>query len=237
MAVLLLAQGDTVSKDLLRRAIEARYGLRPPALDSLKINFNGRARVKIGPVNAWVPVETTAYFDFPKAMRWDFIAKPLRFPVQRGVEAYDGEIYRTVRGGNPVTLIDEAIQVSAIRKRLWAVASVMLTPLSDLFVKLEATGENSFRAINTQLNDYADVYLRDDGTVDYVTVPCYNPDTETEQDFIIRLSEEQITVDELPIPAKFTMYWDDAESFEIMPVAIEANPSIPELIFHVGDES
>ena len=42
MPVLLLAQGDPQAKDLLRKAIHARYGLRPPALDSLHINFKGR---------------------------------------------------------------------------------------------------------------------------------------------------------------------------------------------------
>ena len=55
MPVLLLAQGDAEARDLLRKAIEARYGPRPPALDSLKIDFNGRTRIKVGPVMTWVP--------------------------------------------------------------------------------------------------------------------------------------------------------------------------------------
>ena len=35
MPVLLLARGDQDSKSLLRRAIEARYGLGPPAIETL----------------------------------------------------------------------------------------------------------------------------------------------------------------------------------------------------------
>ena len=75
MPVLLLAQGDTTSKDMLRHAIEARYGLRPPVLESLQIDFKGRVRAKLGPINTWVPVEATAYFNFPTSMRWDFSVK------------------------------------------------------------------------------------------------------------------------------------------------------------------
>jgi outer membrane lipoprotein-sorting protein len=237
MPILLLAQGDQTAKDLLRQAIKARYGLRPLALDSLKIDFKGRAKVKVGPVSAWVPVDTTAYFHFPTAMRWDFTAKPLKLPVQRGVEAYDGNTYRSVRGGKIPATIDDSIQVSAMRKRLWAVASVMLTPLSDLFVKLETTGEFSLRATNTHLDDFADIFLRDDYTVEHVRVHCFNADTEAFEDFIIRVDEEQTTINELLIPAKMTMLWNDRETFELTPAQIEVNPTISPEVFRIEDET
>ncbi len=236
MPVLLLAQGDQAAKDILRRAIEARYGPRPLALDSLKIDFKGRVKFKMGPVHAWVPVDSTAYFNFPTAMRWDFIAKPLKLPVQRGVEAYDGEVYRTVRGGKAPTMIEDEVQVSSVRKRLWAVASVMLTPLSDIFVKLEARGEFGLRATNTHLNDYADIYLREDNTIDRVSVNCFNPDDNEMQDFIIRVSEEQTTLDDLLIPAKMTMLWDDKDTFELTPAHIEINPAIADEVFRIEDD-
>ncbi len=56
MPVLLLARGDQESKALLRRAIEARYGLGPPVLETLKLQLKGRARAKVGPVTTWVPL-------------------------------------------------------------------------------------------------------------------------------------------------------------------------------------
>ena len=45
MPVLLLAQGDPRAKDMLRKAIEARYGLRPVPLESLKLDELAAKRV------------------------------------------------------------------------------------------------------------------------------------------------------------------------------------------------
>lgn len=236
MPVLLLAQGDQASKDLLRKAIEARYGTRPPALDSLRIDFNGRTRVKVGPVAAWVPLDMTAYFKFPTAMRWEFIAKPLKLPVQHGVEAYDGETYRTVRGGKAPTAITEPEQVSSMRRRLWAVASVLLTPLSDFTVKVEATGSHSLRATNTKLNDYAEIFLREDYTLDYVQVECLNPDTEKVENYIVRAADTLVTVDDLLLPAKLSTFWNDKPGFEVEPAKVESNPNIPASVFKIEDE-
>lgn len=236
MPVLLLAQGDTTAKDLLRKAIEARYGVRPPALDSLKIEFKGRTKVKVGPVQTWVPLDSSAYFNFPTSMRWDFVAKPLKLPVQRGVEAFDGFSYRSVRGNKAPTIIEDERQVSSARQRLWAIASLLLTPLSDLFVRLEATGDNSLRAVNTKLNDSAEIFLRPNHTIEMIRTHCLNPDTGTMQDHIIHPSEEQKELNELILPARIVMAWDESEVFEVEPVSVEVNPSIPEVVFRVEDE-
>jgi len=237
MPVLLLAQGDQEAKTLLRNAIEARYGLRPPAIDSLKIDFNGRSKVKVGPVNTWVPLELTAYFAFPTAMRWDFVAKPMRLPVQRGIEAYDGEFYRSARGNKQPTIIQDEAQIQSVRQRLWAIASVLLTPLSDLFVQLKFTGDNSLEAINTKLDDSAHIFTRDNHTIERVQVTCLNPDKGEVDDYIIKLSEEQKHINELIIPAKLSMYWGDDLTFEIEPQAVENNPAIPEDVFRIEDEA
>src|SRR5262245_24666361 len=135
-----MAQGDAEAKDLLRKAIEARYGLRPPALESLQIDFKGRSRAKVGPITAWVPVEATAYFKFPTAMRWDFTVKPVGVSVQRGVDSFDGTTYRQQRGGSAVQVIPDSQQINSVQSRLWAIAALLLTPLGEQFVKLTATG-------------------------------------------------------------------------------------------------
>lgn len=48
MPVLLMARGDQSARLALGRAIEARYGMRPPVLDTLQVDFAGRAYVKVG---------------------------------------------------------------------------------------------------------------------------------------------------------------------------------------------
>lgn len=234
MPVLLLAQGDVAAKDMLRRAIEARYGLRPPAIESLSIDFKGRARARIGPITAWVPVEATARFLFPTAMRWDFTVKPAGVGVQRGSEAFDGAVYRRARGSQTPTVIDDAAQVSSMQSRLWAMAAVLLTPLGEHFVKLAVTGDSSFSATNTQINNAVELCLRDNRTIDNASVTCLNPDSQRQQRFSLRLSEDQSSVDDFMLPCKISAFWDDDPYFEIEPVRTESNLTLEEAVFSLS---
>lgn len=233
MSVLLLAQGDPQAKELLRKAIQARYGIRPPALESLRIAFKGRVRARLGPIATWVPVEATAYFHFPRSMRWDFIVRAVGVQIGSGSEAFDGSIYRTLRGAkSPAEITDPAL-ISSAQKRLWAMAAVLLTPLGDHFVRLTIQGERQLEACNTQTSGAVNLYLREDNAIERVEVRCVNLDTEREQTFTLRLSEEQQPIDELMLPARVEAYWDDDVYFEIEPVSAEANPPIAEAVFRL----
>lgn len=235
MPVLLLAHGDPQAKDMLRRAIEARYGSRPPVLDSLRIDFKGRARVKIGPITTRVPVDASAHFRFPVAARWDFTVKPLGLPVQRGVEAYDGTTYHAARGGKRPAVITDIEQVHSLRRRLWAIASILLTPLSNTYVKIESNGDSTFQAINTELDDAAELYLDASGIVKRVHVHCSDPDGQ-QRVFRIELSVEQKTLNDLILPKQISAYWDDTPAFELEPVAAVSNPQIPDSVFTLAGE-
>jgi hypothetical protein len=234
--VLLLAQGDTEAKELLRKAIEARYGLRPPALESLQIDFKGRVRAKVGPVTTWLPVEATAYFQFPTSMRWDFSVKPIGVSVQRGVEAFDGTTYRRMRGSSAPQVINLDQQVKSIQRRLWAIAALFLTPLGDHFVRLTTTGPHTLDATNTTINDTVSLNLRPDKTLDYVQVTCLNPDTDQQQSFTLRLSSNQSAVNEFMLPRKISAFWDDSPYFEVEPVTVDSNPQFTETRFTLAPE-
>jgi hypothetical protein len=231
MPVLLLAQGDKPTKDLLRSAIEARYGLRPPALESLHLDFKGRARARLGPVSTWIPVDITAWFKFPTAMRWDFVVRAVGVQISSGIESFDGTNYRRTRGGKTSTLIAEPDLIQSTQSRLWAIAAVLLTPLGDHFVKLETTGANQLQATHTQINSAVTLQLRPDHSLDYVEVSCLNPDTAKQQLFTLRLSQEQAPINELMLPSKISAFWDDAPYFEVEPVLAESNPDIPAMTF------
>lgn len=231
MPVLLLAQGDSSAKELLKQAISARYGLRPPAIESLTMQFKGRARAKIGPVSAWVPVDASAHFVFPTALRWDFAVKPIGVEVQRGVEAFDGSIYRRARGSQPVTAIDTPEQISSVQGRLWAIAAMLLTPLGEAFVRLNASGDHRLEAVNTRLNNAVQLQLRENYTLECVQVTCANPDNDRVQRFSLRLSAEQAPVDELMLPKKISAFWDDDPYFEAEPMKVELNPTLAEDVF------
>jgi hypothetical protein len=232
---LLLAHGDPEAKKLLRHAIEARYGTRPPVLDSLRIDFNGRARVKVGPLGTWVPVDTTAYFHFPTSMRLDFTVRPLKLPVQHGIEAFDGTTCRSSRGDKEPTILTDEEHVYSMRRRLWAVAATLLTPLGDQTVKLSAQGENKFEALNTQLEDSALITLREDGTLEQVRVECLNPANNQHQQYTIYLSENVTNVNEVILPAKIAIHWDDEPHYELEPIRAVSNPDIPSARFTLSE--
>jgi len=229
--VLLLAQGDTTSKDMLRRAIEARYGLRPPALESLRIDFKGRVRAKLGPIATWVPVDATAYFNFPTSMRWDFAVRAAGVQIGSGIEAFDGVSYRSARGNKAASVIADPDWISSMQRRLWAIAAVFLTPLGEHFVQLRAADNNVLEATNTQIDTSIRLHFRTDNTLDFVEVNCLNPDSEKQQQFILRLSEEQRLINDMMLPCKIETFWDGEPYFEVEPQRAEANPQILEAMF------
>lgn len=236
MPVLLLAQGDPQAKDLLRKAIQARYGLRPPALESLHINFRGRARAKIGPVNMWVPVEAIGRFCFPDKMRWDFAVKAAGVQVNSGTEAFDGSAYRNTRRSKSAAVTNDQQQIESMQHRLWAIAAVMLTPLGEMFVKLKANAQNEIEACNTRFNGAVNLHLRPDQKLDYVVTNCQNPDTGKQETFRLQLSDELISFGDLILPGKISAFWNSEPYFEIEPMDAAANPPIADTVFELTTE-
>lgn len=230
MPVLLLAQGDPQAKDLLRRAIEARYANSPPAIDHLRMDMNGRVRAKVGPLMTWVPLHIRASFQFPNAVRWDFSVRPVGVPVQRGTEAYDGSVYRQARGRR-AEMIENVDVIHSLRHRLWAMAAVLLTPLGEHFVKLEASGDFDLDATNTTLGDTVRLRLREDYTLDQVQVNCLNPESGRRQMFTLMLSAELKPVDDIMLPRKIQAFWDDQPYYEVEPTHIENRTGIADEVF------
>jgi len=233
MPVLLLAQGDTQAKDLLRKAIQARYGLRPPALESLHINFKGRARAKLGPVNMWVPVEAIGRFCFPDKMRWDFAVKAVGVQLNSGTEAFDGTTYHNSRKSKSAVSNDDQQQVESMQHRLWAIAAVMLTPLGEMFVKLKANATNELEACNTKFNGAVNLHLRADQTLNYVETNCLNPDSGRQETFTLRLSDELVSFGDLILPTKISAFWNNESYIEIEPTDAAANPTITDDVFQL----
>lgn len=231
MHILLLCQGDPAARDLLKRTIMARYGSSPLAIESLQVQFSGRSRVKLGPVKTWVPTASRAFFRFPSHLRWDFIVKPVGLPIQRGSEAFDGVYYHSVRRGSPATAVDDVAMVASIRRRLWAMAALLLTPLSDDGVQVSLTDSGAIEAENTRLGDAVRLHLRPDHSLEAVSVRCLNPDTEHEQLFRIVLSEELAPINGLMLPKKISLFWDDEPTYEAVATAAHLNPPLADDVF------
>ncbi len=233
MPVLLLARGDQDSRSLLRRAIEARYGLGPPTIETLKIQLKGRIRAKIGPVATWVPLEGTAYFKFPFSLRWNFTMRPAGVALSSGEEAFDGEVCRTRHNRDPISVVNSAEQVASAQARVWTAGAILLMPLTEHYVELRLGGERNLDATNTDSRVTTRLSLNENHTLDSTMTECINPATGKRQNFSIQLSEGQEPVGDLMLPRKISVCWDNHPEFELAPVGVEINAPYNEALFRL----
>jgi hypothetical protein len=233
MPVLLLARGDQESKALLRRAIEARYGLGPPALETLKLQLKGRARAKVGPITTWIPLEITVYLKFAFAVRWDFNAHPVGIPISSGAEAFDGETYRRRHSHDPISVLNTAEEIASMRARLWAMSALLLTPLGEHFVELKAVGERCFDATHRDLGLTTRLQLKPDDTLDFVETRCLNPATGTMQTFSVYALNGQQTVGNLILPRRMGIAWDKQPEVEFSATAANTNLAVDDSVFRL----
>lgn len=237
MPVLLLSRGDKEGRDLLRKALEARYGMNVPAVETLKIDFEGRARAKLGPISTWVPLETTVYLSFPGQGRWDFNIRAVGVPLRAGTNAIDGMVYRKRQRNGAIEVISNPEHARAARLWRFVVVGMLLIPLSQQFIELKGTGERSFIAINLETKDSLEVTLHEDFTVAKVTTRCANPEQDfAEQLFTLRAEGGQVAVNDFMLPAKLITLWDDEEEYEVEPIAVETNPALSDGIFTLDSE-
>lgn len=236
MPVLLLCHGDEQAKNLLRDAISARYGTNPPALEKLCIEFSGRSHIKLGPIPLWVPFEATIYLHFPTHIRTDYIVKPMGVAIQQYCESYDGNTYRHVRRNQSAEVIQDEQLIQSVRRRLWAFTAMLLTPLSEMYVRLQSSDKLSFIAQNTKLNDAVKVYLDDQHHVKSVKVASINPANGEKQSFRLDLSDKLIAVNELMLPELINAFWDDDPYFEIKPTQVIIDPDLSDSLFRLESE-
>ncbi|NDJ61769.1 MAG: hypothetical protein GYB67_11630 [Chloroflexi bacterium] len=236
MPFLLLASGDDESKELLRRALEARYGIGAPAIDTLKIEFKGRRRTKLGPIMTWVPIDGYIYFNAPMAARWDHTMRPVGLPLNTVIDAFDGTIYRKRRGGrDDIEVVTDSEVIQSIQRCLWAASALLLTPLVEQHIELRSLDERSFSATNTETDDTAHVTLNADHTVQSIMVEAYNAAEDEEQKFTLQAENGQTQIGDLMVPAKLVALWDDVPEIEVEAVAIEVNPELDEDLFRLDD--
>jgi len=221
MPVLLMAQGDPKAKDLLRRAIEARYGQRPPALDTLHTTLKGKTPGKVGPFPMRLSVKASVHVRFSTALRWEWQAGILGMGLQHGL----------ITLGSGSSRPNEAAQVTSEQAQLWAVAALMLTPLGDMDSKLSLADAQSFEAVHTKTNASVRLLLRPDFSLESVQTECVNPATGQPATLSFHLSSTLMTLNDINVPAAINVYWDDALSFELTPVSLESNPTLADDLF------
>jgi hypothetical protein len=231
MPVLLLSRGDTEAKDLLRRAIEARYGFSPPALETLQLAVTGRVHASLGPIKTWLKLDATTTFKFPLAARRDYSLKFMGFPLRSSSESFDGTIFR-----QDAEIVTDPQAVASIQQRTWVMSALLLTPLTEQHVELVTRGANSIEARHIDTDDHVTLLLNEDHSLATLTTRSIHPQTGREQNFTLKLSKKQITLDGLIVPEKITAQWDNTVWYEAHPVNAQPNIELADDYFSGNDD-
>ena len=235
MSVLLLARGDSLAKELLRAAIEARYGVRPPLLDALQLEVKGRMLARLGPVSRWLPFSATLTLKLPLSFHYDYTVRLSGMPLRHGVQAYDGMVLRREESGEPTVITDQQI-IHSVQQRLWVALSMLLVPLTETHVTLHASGEHLIEATNSDTADSALIVLDDDYHVESIQSNAYNSQAEETQVFKLELSSEYVELGGLLLPRSITCLWDDEPFLKIAPVKAVINPTLDDALFVLAED-
>ncbi len=229
MSFLTLAQGDSVGKGLLKKMAQARYGGSPPALETLRVTYQGRSQARIGPIPLWAHVDAVATYRFPDHLRWDFKLNVLRILRSGYSTAFDGQVVSELERGKAVVKTD-ADSVRSARTRAWAETIFFISPLiTDERVRVERIEDDAhaFRAYAPDGDaTMATVHLHEDGRLKEVMVERVNPVNNQSQRQRLVAAGELTLVDRLILPATIQRFWDDELSMELTPVAVELNPEL-----------
>lgn len=234
MPVLLLAQGDTQSKDMLRRAFEARYGFGAPSLDTIRADLKGRVRAHLGPLSTWLPVDVTIAFQLPTQVRWEIVTRPVGVPLTAAALGFDGNQMFERKGGD-VTTDDSLARQRSLHAQIWAASCILLTPLTDDTVSLRAIDQRSFAATHNATGSVSTLVFNEDYTLASVSVQCLNVNAGREQTFSLTCSEGQMLVNDFNLPRKMVLAWDNEVEYELTPIRCEVNAPFEASYFRLSN--
>ncbi len=231
MAILLMTQGDPAAKEMLRRAIAARYYNSPPTLESLKVEYHGRGHLKLGPIHSWVPLDIRIYFRFPDAMRWDYRLSPFGLPLQRGTGSYVRDTFYSEHGTARIT---NSSLLDHLRLCIWGAGATMLTPLSQPNIHVKVKTERSFIAVNTVTHDCIEVRLNPDYSLDSVCFSSVNIEDENTQQIAIQPSTDLVALNGVLMPRMIRLLRNNQVAYEAGAVALDCNPPLETSFFMPG---
>ncbi|MBN1966553.1 MAG: hypothetical protein JW910_18015 [Anaerolineae bacterium] len=228
MSFFLLAQADPVGRDLLKKLVVARYGGSPPALDTLRVKFQGRSRAQVWGFQMWARVEATATYQFPDRYRWDFSLRLLRVLRSSFTTSFDGSAVYEQRGLR-ATRDAEAEAVESARRRAWAETVFFVSPLIvNERVRVEGIDMSSFRAIRPggSVENAAIVRLDEQHRLREIEIERMDPADGLPKRQCLRPSGDLVRVDGLVLPQRVGRFWDDELFMELSPVGAELNPEL-----------
>lgn len=237
MPFLLLAQGDTIGLDLLKKLVDNRYGGSPPSIDTIRVKYEGWSAAQIGPFPLRAKVNATAEYRFPFQMRWSFQVRVLRFMQSRYTTAFDGTTVYEEQHGRVNNTTDEA-QVQSARARVWSEAAFFVSPLiADHNVHVHSLDSHAFEV---QAPGYpeikAAVRMNEDNTLAGVEINRMDPNDNAMKLQRIEPAGGLVQVDGLLLPAEMRRYWEGRLFMTLSPIQVELNPELDEGTFRLEPE-
>ncbi|MCC7447838.1 MAG: hypothetical protein IT324_10490 [Anaerolineae bacterium] len=231
MSFLSLAKGDPVARDLLQRAIRARYGVRPLSFDSVRLSLAGSGK---GPLGVPVRSAVTLTIIPVSHWRWDQSRKMLGMNQGDMTLSFDGgTLYQ--RSGTTTTQIQTEAAMQGTRHRLWSETALLLTPLTTPEVVVKIVDEGVFRAINrSETGGMAIIRLNADDTVASIEANCYHPTKQALVRLVIKPEGGLQTLEGFSIPKQLVYQWDGEAPERYDVTSAEANPKIPLTEFSLG---
>ncbi len=237
MPFLLLTQGDPIGLDLLKKLVDNRYGGNPPAMDSVRVTYQGWSQAALGPIPLKADVEAVATYRFPFQFRWEFKVRMLRIFRSQFTTTFDGSTVYEVQRGRSVPITDPA-QVESARARAWAEAVYFVSPLiADHDVHVQSIDGHAFRAVAPGFPDLAaTVRLNEDNTLAAVEIERMDPGDSTRKLQQIVPDGGLTRVDGVLMPARMLRQWDGTRFMTLSPVKVELNPALEEGLFRLEKE-
>ncbi len=224
MAFLSLSRGDPAARALLQRAIQARYGLRPTPVESLRLALLGQVKGLFGlPLRTRVTTTCVANTQW----RWEQMTFLLGLAIGRRVESFDGGAYYVSERGRVAALNDPLI-VTSFRRYLWALQALLLTPLTEEGVTLKAVDERTLQAMpDTNPDDIASIHLNTDDTLDMVVIPRYRLADQQTLPFMVKPTGGLQNLRDFVIPRKIVHRWENGAPLTFTVSDAEPNVKIP----------
>jgi hypothetical protein len=222
MAFLSLSRGDPAARELLERAIRARYGLRPPALDSRRLWLKGRAK---GPLGLPASVLLTVSYALPNFWRWDQTRKFLGITLDTTSASFGGTNYYERVKGN-VTVTDDPRTVAGARQRLWAEIVFSLTPLTMPGTTLKSVDDTTFQALRDSEPETVATVRLDSNDMVTVETTYFQPTLQQMTSLKLVSQGGLQTLEGYVVPKQIVYQWGDGTVNDFTVIKAEANPKI-----------
>ncbi len=231
MSFLSLSRGDPAARDLLQRAIRARYGLRPLPVESVRLEMERQDK---GPLGLPVKLVIDCRYITASHWRWDQVRKLFGLAIGRCTMSFDGGAYYE-RSGKNLTRLTEPRALDGMYRRLWAEAASLLTPLTAPEVIVKSIDECTFQAAqDSESGIVATILLNADDTVAAVETNCYHPTYQREMRLSILPGGGLQTLNGFTVPRQIAFQWADEPPLAFTVINAEANPKIPLTEFSLG---